>query len=180
MLWHHYARVNSHQRWKQMRFCVCFHLWCELTITMNETEWQVPRNSRKSFFRRKILDFEFFEPLLEVFTAPWNFPSYATGLYLELISWNALDSRNLQLFDDAIDLATPPPPTPESVLQKRARFITYFTVMNNRYGSKWLDTFLDVSTDFEINDPRSFGADYEGKWFHKIWGNQITKLTDFR
>ena len=84
-------------------------------------------------------------------------------MYLELISLNALDSRNLQLFDDAIDLATPPPPTPESVLQKRARFITYFTVMNNRYGSKWLDTFLDVSTDFEINDPRSFGADYEGK-----------------
>ena len=41
MLWHHYARVNSHQRWKQTRFRVCFHLWCELTITMNLTEWQV-------------------------------------------------------------------------------------------------------------------------------------------
>ena len=31
MLWHHSARVNSHQRWKQTRFRVCFHLWCELT-----------------------------------------------------------------------------------------------------------------------------------------------------
>ena len=33
MLWHHNARVNSHQRWKQKRFRVCFHLWCELTST---------------------------------------------------------------------------------------------------------------------------------------------------
>ena len=40
MLWHHNARVKSHQRWKQMRFCICFHLWCELTSTMNVTEWQ--------------------------------------------------------------------------------------------------------------------------------------------
>ena len=39
MLWHHNARVNSHQRW------VYFHLWCELTSTMNVTEWQVPWNS---------------------------------------------------------------------------------------------------------------------------------------
>ena len=37
---HHNARVNSHQRWKQTRFRVCFHLWCELTSTMNLTEWQ--------------------------------------------------------------------------------------------------------------------------------------------
>ena len=29
------ARVNSHQRWKQTRNRVCFHLWCELTSTMN-------------------------------------------------------------------------------------------------------------------------------------------------
>ena len=29
MLWHHKARVNSHQRWKQMGLHVCFHLWCE-------------------------------------------------------------------------------------------------------------------------------------------------------
>ena len=40
-----YARVNSHQRWKQTRFRVCFHLWCELTSTMNVTEWQVSWNS---------------------------------------------------------------------------------------------------------------------------------------
>ena len=45
MLWHHNARVNSHQRWKQTRFRACFHLWCELTITMNVTEWQVSWNS---------------------------------------------------------------------------------------------------------------------------------------
>ena len=45
MLWHHNARVNSHQRWKQTRFRVCFHLWCELTSTMNVTEWQVSWNS---------------------------------------------------------------------------------------------------------------------------------------
>ena len=40
MLWHHNARVNSHQRWKQTRFRVCFHLWCELTSTMNVTEYK--------------------------------------------------------------------------------------------------------------------------------------------
>ena len=45
MLWHHNARVNSHQRWKQMRFRVCFHLWYELTSTMNVMEWQVSWNS---------------------------------------------------------------------------------------------------------------------------------------
>ena len=45
MLWHHNARVNSHQRWKQMRFRVCFHLWCELTTSMNVTESQVSWNS---------------------------------------------------------------------------------------------------------------------------------------
>ena len=26
--------VNSHQRWKQMRNCICFHLWCELTLAL--------------------------------------------------------------------------------------------------------------------------------------------------
>ena len=40
----HNARVNSHQRWKQMRFRVCFHLWCELTSTRNVTDWQVSWN----------------------------------------------------------------------------------------------------------------------------------------
>ena len=49
------ALVNSNQRWKQMRNRVCFHLWCELTLTSwchstglesffmkwNVTEWQV-------------------------------------------------------------------------------------------------------------------------------------------
>ena len=34
MLWHHNARVNSYQRWKQTRIRVCFHLWCELTNAM--------------------------------------------------------------------------------------------------------------------------------------------------
>ena len=34
MLWHHNVRVNSHQRWKQTRFRVCFHLWCELTLAL--------------------------------------------------------------------------------------------------------------------------------------------------
>ena len=33
-LWHLIARVNSHQRWKQTRNRVYFHLWCELTSTM--------------------------------------------------------------------------------------------------------------------------------------------------
>ena len=47
MLWHLNTRVNSHQRWKQTRFRVCFHLWCELTSTMNVTEWQVSWNSCK-------------------------------------------------------------------------------------------------------------------------------------
>ena len=44
MLWHRHARVNSHQRWKQTRFRVCFHLWCELTSTINVTEWQISWN----------------------------------------------------------------------------------------------------------------------------------------
>ena len=26
--------VNSHQRWKQTLNCVCFHLWCELTLAL--------------------------------------------------------------------------------------------------------------------------------------------------
>ena len=34
MLWQHNPRVNSHQRWKQMRFSVCFHLWCEFTLVI--------------------------------------------------------------------------------------------------------------------------------------------------
>ena len=46
MLRHHNVRVNSRQRWKQTRFRVCFHLWCELTNTINVTEWQVSWNSR--------------------------------------------------------------------------------------------------------------------------------------
>ena len=49
MLWHLNARVNSHQRWKQTRFRVCFHLWCELTSTINATEWQVSWNSCTAF-----------------------------------------------------------------------------------------------------------------------------------
>ena len=44
MLWHHNAGVNGHQRWKQTRLRICFHLWCELTSTMNVTEWQVSWN----------------------------------------------------------------------------------------------------------------------------------------
>ena len=50
--------VNLHQRWKHTRNCLCFHLWCELTLALwcqcrlksffmkwNVTEWQVPLNS---------------------------------------------------------------------------------------------------------------------------------------
>ena len=37
--------VNSQQRWKQTRFRVCFHLCCELTSTINVTEWKVSWNS---------------------------------------------------------------------------------------------------------------------------------------
>ena len=51
--------VNSHQRWKQTRNRVCFHLWCELTLALwchsivwspffmkwDVTEWQVSWNS---------------------------------------------------------------------------------------------------------------------------------------
>ena len=38
MLWCNDAKVNSHQRWKQTRIRVCFHLWCELTSTMSTSE----------------------------------------------------------------------------------------------------------------------------------------------
>ena len=57
MLWHHNARVNSHQRWKQTRFRVWFHLWCELTSTMNVTEWQVSWNSCAAEVRGSLSDF---------------------------------------------------------------------------------------------------------------------------
>ena len=50
MQWHHKARVNSHQRWKQKQFRICFHLWCELTSTMNVTAWQVSWNSCNVFW----------------------------------------------------------------------------------------------------------------------------------
>ena len=59
MLFHHNARVNSHQRWKQTRFRICFHLWHELTLVLwchsivwslfflnyNAIEWQISWNS---------------------------------------------------------------------------------------------------------------------------------------
>ena len=48
MLWHQQRQSHSHQRRKQTWFCVCFHLWCELTSTMNVTEWQVSWNSWES------------------------------------------------------------------------------------------------------------------------------------
>ena len=82
MLWHHYAGVNSHQRWKQTQFRVCFHLWCELTITMNVTEWQVSWNSWKSFFGRKTLDFEIFAPPGRFCPPTGKFPSYACATLL--------------------------------------------------------------------------------------------------
>ena len=53
------TRVNSHQRWKQTRFRVCLHLWCELTNTMSAIGytaliifWQnsLPANIRKWVF----------------------------------------------------------------------------------------------------------------------------------
>ena len=42
--------VNSHQRWKQTRNRVCFHVWRELTSTMNVTEWPVSWNSWEKLF----------------------------------------------------------------------------------------------------------------------------------
>ena len=53
MLWHHNARVNSHQRWKQTWSCVCFHLWCELTSTLNSVEC----NRMTSFMEFMFSDF---------------------------------------------------------------------------------------------------------------------------
>ena len=31
--------VNSHQRAKQMWNCICFYLWCELTLALGVTAW---------------------------------------------------------------------------------------------------------------------------------------------
>ena len=45
--------VNSHQRWKQTRNRVCFHLWCELTSTINVTKWQVSWNSPEQRAQRR-------------------------------------------------------------------------------------------------------------------------------
>ena len=47
MLWHHSARAIHTKDESKLRFSVCFHLWCELTTTMNVTEWQVSWNSYK-------------------------------------------------------------------------------------------------------------------------------------
>ena len=43
MLWHHNARVNSHQRWKQTRNRVWFRLWCELILALwcNSIVWSL-------------------------------------------------------------------------------------------------------------------------------------------
>ena len=46
LLWHLNVRVNSDQRWKQMRFRICFHLWCELTSTMSAIAF-----TKKSFYQ---------------------------------------------------------------------------------------------------------------------------------
>ena len=60
MLWHHNTRVNSHQRWKQMQFRVCFHLWCEQATTMNVTKLEVSWNSwvaSSASYIRNLFDF---------------------------------------------------------------------------------------------------------------------------
>ena len=48
--------VNSHQRWKQTRFCISFHLWFELTSTLNLMEWQVSWNSLRALSEPVSLD----------------------------------------------------------------------------------------------------------------------------
>ena len=65
--------------------------------------------------------------------------------------------RNLQLFNDAFDLANPPSnPEDETSLEKNVRIRSYFRVMTSRYGSKWLDTFLDETTTFSVDNPDNF------------------------
>ena len=44
IIWCAIEEINL-QRWKQTRFRVCFHLWCELTSTIYVTEWLVSWNS---------------------------------------------------------------------------------------------------------------------------------------
>ena len=66
--------------------------------------------------------------------------------------------RNLQLFNDAFDLANVPPPNiAETQSDRSKRYSEYFTTMTARYGSRWLDIFLDEPTTFQISDPQSFG-----------------------
>ena len=73
--------------------------------------------------------------------------------------------RNLQLFNDAFDLANVPPPTvTETQPERTLRYIEYFTTMTARYGSRWLNIFLDEEpTDFQISNPQSFGYQFAGK-----------------
>ena len=54
MLWHQNARVNSPQRWKQTRFRVCFHLWCELTSTMRFNRMTRFMEFMNSFCKREV------------------------------------------------------------------------------------------------------------------------------
>ena len=79
--------------------------------------------------------------------------------------------------NDAFDLATPPPPT-ETTPERRARSVAYFKAMTFRYGSKWIDTFLDETSTFAIEDPVAFGITYAGKCVHKIYLNHNIEITE--
>ena len=43
--------VNSHQRWKQMRNRVCFHLWCEFTLALWMDGWMREFNATFAYVR---------------------------------------------------------------------------------------------------------------------------------
>ena len=77
--------------------------------------------------------------------------------------------RNLQLFNDAFDLANVPPPNvTETQADRIKRYSEYFTTMTARYGSRWLDIFLDEPTTFQISDPQSFAFQFLSKLILKV------------
>ena len=117
--------VNSHQRWKQTRNRVCFHLWCELTLALwchsiiwslffmkyNVTEWWFSWNSWWANKPTLILDANlhyFFDPSQKWRMLTWyNSPMTSHLLHTHsIILWflfclSAIDCGKLDPIENA-------------------------------------------------------------------------------
>ena len=73
--------------------------------------------------------------------------------------------RNLELFNDAFDLANPPPGGNETDPQLGERILKYVKAMNAKYGTRWLDTFLDETSFYYLDDPEAFAENFLSRLF---------------